>query len=275
MKPLFFLFFTLFTSAVYAEEDYSGVWKDDQGQFYSIHQNGSMIMMAELSTREEEISPFVQGSMKFTDNPFDLAVSGAGFFVIESESGEHSYTRKGNFKLGAGGMLVNERGEKLLTEKGDRVPDNTVEIVIEDTGIMKARIPSDELVEFDRIKLALISRWNMKSFWEQQLVVRDEAEVIYLFPSEEQAGIIKSGALEIKSYTAQEWQGYTGELVDNQVVIRSLSTHGVRSKEVEFHSRAFATIKIEGCSYLDLGSVIPLNILCMESASETPLIKIF
>jgi hypothetical protein len=79
--------------------------------------------------------------------------------------------------------------------------------------------------------------------------------------------------LEIKSYTAQEWQGYTGELVDNQVVIRSLSTHGVRSKEVEFHSRSFATIKAEGCSYLDLG-LYP-DAFCIGNADEKPLIKIF
>lgn len=57
---------------------------------------------------------FSDGPQEKTGNPLDLAISGKGYFVIQTEDGER-YTRSGRFKLDDGGQLVNQNGEPLLS----------------------------------------------------------------------------------------------------------------------------------------------------------------
>jgi len=59
---------------------------------------------------------FSQGSIQFTNNALDLAITGNGFFatVPEIDSLERSYTRAGQFKLNADNFVVNSQGGHLL-----------------------------------------------------------------------------------------------------------------------------------------------------------------
>jgi len=59
---------------------------------------------------------FSQGSIQFTNNALDLAITGNGFFatVPELDSLERSYTRAGQFKLNADNFVVNSQGGHLL-----------------------------------------------------------------------------------------------------------------------------------------------------------------
>jgi flagellar hook protein FlgE len=59
---------------------------------------------------------FSQGSIQFTNNALDLAITGNGFFatVPELDSLETSYTRAGQFKLNADNFVVNSGGGHLL-----------------------------------------------------------------------------------------------------------------------------------------------------------------
>ena len=65
-------------------------------------------------------SPFYnisqQGVLQAESTPTDLAISGGGFFVVNSaaaSSGETSYTRAGDFTVDANGNLVNSAGQYL------------------------------------------------------------------------------------------------------------------------------------------------------------------
>ena len=60
---------------------------------------------------------FTQGSMRQTGSPFDLALNGDGFFVIESTSGP-VYTRSGSFRLSPQGQLVDLQGRTVAGESG-------------------------------------------------------------------------------------------------------------------------------------------------------------
>src|ERR1700733_12131505 len=57
-----------------------------------------------------------QGSIQTASSPTDLAISGGGFFVVNSNAGGEtaggttSYTRAGNFTVDADGNLVNAAG---------------------------------------------------------------------------------------------------------------------------------------------------------------------
>ena len=59
---------------------------------------------------------FQQGSIQFTENALDLAITGNGFFAVvpELDSAEFSYTRAGQFRLNADNFIVNSAGEHLL-----------------------------------------------------------------------------------------------------------------------------------------------------------------
>jgi len=55
---------------------------------------------------------FTQGSIEFSDKALDLAISGAGFFVL-SDSGGQSYSRAGSFHVDSSGNVVNNNGQSL------------------------------------------------------------------------------------------------------------------------------------------------------------------
>ncbi len=60
---------------------------------------------------------FSQGSLKQTDNPLDLAISGPGFFTIETDQGE-AYTRDGHFTVDEQGVLRTSGGNAVLGQGG-------------------------------------------------------------------------------------------------------------------------------------------------------------
>jgi flagellar basal-body rod protein FlgF len=65
----------------------------------------------------ELFTEFEQGALKATDNDFDLAMDGKGFFAIQTPAGER-YTRSGAFVLGKEGFLETKEGYPVLGENG-------------------------------------------------------------------------------------------------------------------------------------------------------------
>lgn len=55
---------------------------------------------------------FGQGSVNFTDNSLDLAISGEGFFTL-SDNGSHVYSRNGAFGTDRNGYVVNSGNQRL------------------------------------------------------------------------------------------------------------------------------------------------------------------
>ena len=52
-----------------------------------------------------------QGAFNFTNNTYDLALQGEGYFEIQGRNGGAStYTRAGNFTLSAEGQIVTQQG---------------------------------------------------------------------------------------------------------------------------------------------------------------------
>ena len=57
------------------------------------------------------------GTMQATGNPLDLAITGEGFFAVETPRGER-FVRAGRFSLGEGGRIVDMEGHPLLNSEG-------------------------------------------------------------------------------------------------------------------------------------------------------------
>lgn len=66
---------------------------------------------------DEVATIFEEGPFQNTENPFDLAIQGNGFFVVRTENGEF-YTRNGSFTLNANQELVTMDGALVMGEDG-------------------------------------------------------------------------------------------------------------------------------------------------------------
>lgn len=87
----------------------------------------------------ENYTDYTQGSFRITDNTYDLALSGSGFFALEytNSEGETStkYTRAGNFTLTQEGYLVNNDGMYVLDAQNRRIQlDTLTDARIDDDG---------------------------------------------------------------------------------------------------------------------------------------------
>jgi len=97
-----------------------------------------------------------QGNLTATDNTFDMAVQGKGFFQIQKPSGETAYTRDGTFQLNGSGEIVTHEGFKLLP--GITVPQNAIDVTINASGEVLAKIEGTvNLQNVGQISIALFA----------------------------------------------------------------------------------------------------------------------
>lgn len=78
-----------------------------------------------------------QGSLLRTENPLDLAISGQGFFSIQTPSAV-AYTRVGTFMRDKDGYIVTSSGDKLLNRGGSpiNIPQSATSIVVGVDGVV-------------------------------------------------------------------------------------------------------------------------------------------
>lgn len=79
-----------------------------------------------------------QGDFVNTENKFDLAVQGDGYFVVQLPDGGFAYTRSGSFQLSPEGQLVTPDG--YAVSPGIAVPQDAVEVSINQEGLVTAKI---------------------------------------------------------------------------------------------------------------------------------------
>jgi flagellar basal-body rod protein FlgG len=77
-----------------------------------------------------------QGNIQQTNNSFDVAVQGAGFFQVQHPDGTVVYTRDGSFSLDQDGQIVTANGYAL--EPSITVPPNTLSVTIGSDGTVSA-----------------------------------------------------------------------------------------------------------------------------------------
>ncbi|MBN2397413.1 MAG: flagellar basal-body rod protein FlgG [Deltaproteobacteria bacterium] len=94
---------------------------------------------------------FTQGDYMQTDNHFDLAIEGDGFFQID-DNGTTVYSRAGSFKTDKDGVLCNSEGLKLLPEI--TIPAEMVNFTVDSGGTWTATDESGVSLASGRIELA-------------------------------------------------------------------------------------------------------------------------
>lgn len=73
-----------------------------------------------------------QGNLSNTDNPYDLAIEGRGFFRIQMPDGTEAFTRNGSLRLSAEGQIVTSDGYTVLP--GITIPQDAIDVAINQTG---------------------------------------------------------------------------------------------------------------------------------------------
>ncbi|MES2252608.1 MAG: flagellar hook-basal body complex protein [Pseudomonadota bacterium] len=60
------------------------------------------------------------GALNMTRNPLDFGLSGAGYFMVQTENGKR-YTRNGRFTLDKEGRLITSSGNPVLNQTGSEI----------------------------------------------------------------------------------------------------------------------------------------------------------
>lgn len=95
-----------------------------------------------------------QGNLASTENTYDLAIQGRGFFRIQLPSGDEAYTRAGSFSLSAEGQIVT--GDGYVVSPGIAIPAEATDVFINTQGEVQAKLQGQvELQTVGQLELAI------------------------------------------------------------------------------------------------------------------------
>jgi flagellar basal-body rod protein FlgG len=146
-----------------------------------------------------------QGDMLNTNNPLDVAIEGAGFFVVQRANGEPAYTRAGNFRVDATGRLVTQQGE--LLEPSITVPPETTSLTIQGDGQVLAKLPGrDDPSVLGQLELVTFANPSALEAIGGNVFAQSAAsgEPMHAKPGENGTGSLQQGYLEGANVKAVE-----------------------------------------------------------------------
>lgn len=79
-----------------------------------------------------------QGNLISTNNTYDVAIQGKGFFTVTLPNGDTSYSRAGSFQLSATGEIVTTDGYSVAP--GITIPANAISVTINPSGEVLAKL---------------------------------------------------------------------------------------------------------------------------------------
>lgn len=122
-----------FADLIYQNLRRTGSQSSDNG---SVLPSGAQIGLGVKTSAIYRISE--QGNLQQTENRFDLAIRGNGYFQIQLPSGEVAYTRDGTFGLAADGTIVTAEG--FTVQPGITIPAAARDVTINAAGEVLAKI---------------------------------------------------------------------------------------------------------------------------------------
>ncbi|MCS6780306.1 MAG: flagellar basal-body rod protein FlgG [Geminicoccaceae bacterium] len=144
-----------------------------------------------------------QGNLVVTENRFDLAIQGEGFFMVETPEGEIAYTRSGNFQLSPQGIIVTQDGYPV--SPGITVPPTAIEVAISQTGLVTAKLQGQtNMVTLGQLELATFVNPAGLEAIGSNLLLETEASgpAITGAPGAEGLGTVLQGHLESSNVNA-------------------------------------------------------------------------
>lgn len=146
-----------------------------------------------------------QGSMKSTDNAFDLAIQGKGYFQVQLPNGDTAYTRDGSFQIDAGGSLVTQDGFPVLP--GVQIPPDAVDITVNASGSVLVKQDGGQApINVGNLQLAIFPNEGGLRAEGDNLFTASAASgaAAGVAPGENGAGAILQGFIETSNVNAVE-----------------------------------------------------------------------
>ena len=196
---------------------------DDQGRPVNLEVGHGVMPTA--TKRNFENGGFIE-----TQNDYDVAIGGEGFFAVELPNGDIRYTRDGSFKLsidGNQGTLVTTEGYRVLNDaNNDIVIRNGLrDITIDERGNITAKDEADRTVNLGRLKLV--------RFMNPEGLL-SEGSNLYR-NTEASGGEIPIGANEMESKIAQGYLESSNVAVVDEMVkmITAQRAYEINSKTIQ------------------------------------------
>lgn len=146
-----------------------------------------------------------QGSLKSTDNAFDLAIQGDGYFQIQLPNGEIAYTRDGTFQVDGDGSLVTHDGFQV--QPGIQIPLNARDVTINSSGgVLVVQGENPVPVNVGEIQLAVFPNEGGLRAEGNNLFTETEASgaAASLVPGNGGAGTLLQGFIEVSNVNPVE-----------------------------------------------------------------------
>lgn len=141
---------------------------------------------------------FAAGEVRPTGNTLDLAIEGAGFFELETATGERVYTRAGQFRVDQDGFVVSVNGMRLA--QGLQLPPDAMDLRVGPEGEVTARLGGDsERSVLGRLELSTFAAPDaLESLGDNVFGANDRTGPASIAaPGELGAGRLQQGYLEM------------------------------------------------------------------------------
>jgi flagellar basal body rod protein FlgG len=141
------------------------------------------LMEAKELGATQRYTNYSQGEMIKTENNLDVALAGAGFFVVETNAGL-GFTRNGHFKIGEDGLLRTAQGHIVHGENGP-IPALSGDGLASSIEVTRnGEVLIDNLV-VDRLAVASIPNLNsLKKLGANVFQVDTDAMVVQMDPND-------------------------------------------------------------------------------------------
>lgn len=168
---------------------------------------------------------FTQGGLVASNGPFDLAITGDGFFPVTLPDGSTGYARAGNFVADSAGQLVTPQG--YLLAGGITVPPNTDSVSVASDGTVTALSPAGTQVVGQLALTRFVNPGGLSRFGDNVFTATGAAgTATTAAPGAGGVGTVTQGFLE------QSNVDVTNELV-NLIVAQQTFRYNTQALQVE------------------------------------------
>lgn len=191
----------------------------DASEAYVNRPVGKMSLGVKLG---EVYTDFLQGSLKQTENTYDMAIEGSGLFTmsVTDKLGNEStkYTRDGAFIMTQDGYIVDKSGNHLQGESGDlQIPPDTLSVVIDKDGSIYG-----DGTFIDKVLIADFENYDY---------LQKQGDTMY--KAVEGATIINSTSSIHQGYTEQSNVNVVSEMVEMITITRAYEANQKAIKSID------------------------------------------
>lgn len=157
---------------------------------------GRTLERAQIQTTGFDSVDFTSGPVQITNNEFDMALEGPGFFELRAPDGQFVYTRDGQFTVNAEGEIVSKQGFYVMDDTRNPIKLNP--------GAGKLQVGIDGTLSQNGIKFTELSLRGIK---DPENLVRSHGGFV-LGPDSDritrllEEPVVRQGALEQSNVSA-------------------------------------------------------------------------